>query len=89
MTCGPVRERQARWGWALSGDLQPHHQQAVEAAAGQGLAELADREMELSAHEGRPIVWAARLSPCGRDVLTYTDASPAPEQPHDTPASSA
>jgi hypothetical protein len=82
------REREARWGWVLSGDLPPHHQQAVEGAAGQGLAELADREMraELSAYEGRPILWAARLSPSGHDVLVYTDASPAPASPHDDPA---
>jgi hypothetical protein len=82
------REREARWGWVLSGDLPPRHQQAVEAAAGRGLAELADREMraELSAREGRPILWAARLSPSGHDLLIYTDASPAPAPPHDGPA---
>ncbi|MFI6359293.1 DUF6417 family protein [Streptomyces sp. NPDC050743] len=64
----------------LSGDLRPNHQQGVESVAAQGLAELADREMraELSAHEGRPILWAARLTPQGHDVLAYTDASPAP-----------
>ncbi|MGW5433230.1 DUF6417 family protein [Streptomyces sp. NPDC004059] len=52
-----------------------------------GLAEPADREMraELSATEGRPILWAARLSPHGHYVLTYTGASPAPE-PHQGPA---
>nr|WP_245236014.1 DUF6417 family protein [Streptomyces durhamensis] len=41
---------------------------------------------ELSAYEGRPIPWAARQSPSGHDVLTYTDASPAPEPSHDSPA---
>ena len=68
----------------LSGGLLPHHQQAVESAAQQGLAELAGREVraELSAWEGRPVLWAARLSPCGHDLLIYADVSPAPAPQH-------
>ncbi|GGW13587.1 hypothetical protein GCM10018980_16740 [Streptomyces capoamus] len=59
------RERQPRWGCVLSGDMQSHHQQAVEAAAWQGLAELADREMraELSVYAVRPILWAGTALP--------------------------
>ncbi|WP_225102443.1 DUF6417 family protein [Streptomyces sp. CoH27] len=79
---GALREREvkAAWGWVLSSDVLPQHQQAVETAAGQGLAEVADREMraELSALEGHPILWAARLTGLGHDVLTYAEASPAP-----------
>ncbi|MFC9932435.1 DUF6417 family protein [Streptomyces sp. NPDC127190] len=69
-------EVKAEWGWVLSGQLRPQ-QQAVEAAAGQGLADRLVRA-ELSAHAGRPILWAARLTSYGHDVLTYTDASPVP-----------
>ncbi|MGW0584662.1 hypothetical protein ACWD25_54255 [Streptomyces sp. NPDC002920] len=52
----------------------------MEAAVRHGLAELADREAraELSAYEGGPVVWAARLSSHGHDVLTFGDASPVP-----------
>ncbi|KUM96190.1 hypothetical protein AQI95_42725 [Streptomyces yokosukanensis] len=80
------REREAERGWVLSAGLLPHHQQAVQAAARQGLAELADRETraELSVWEDRPILWAARLSPSGHDVLTYMDASPAPAAQHES-----
>ncbi|MEV6117650.1 DUF6417 family protein [Streptomyces sp. NPDC052109] len=55
---------------------------------GQGLVELADREMraELSAHEGGPVRWAARLTGHGRDVLAYTEASPAPDHDPGGPA---
>ncbi|MFD5589332.1 DUF6417 family protein [Streptomyces sp. NPDC127063] len=74
------REERSAYGWALSTEVQPRLQHSVQAAAAQGLAELADREMraELSAHEGRPVLWAARLSPQGHDVLAYLQASPAP-----------
>ncbi|WP_067118579.1 DUF6417 family protein [Streptomyces yokosukanensis] len=82
------RERDAEQGWVLSGDLLPDHQLSVQAAAGEGLAELADREVraELSAWERRPVLWAARLSPSGHDVLTYMDAGPAPATQHQDPA---
>jgi hypothetical protein len=44
--------------------------------------ELAGREMraELSVYEGRPVGRAARLTGHGRDVLAYTEASPAPDR---------
>jgi hypothetical protein len=37
-------EEETEWGWLLSDELRSRHQQAVEAAVGQGPAELADRE---------------------------------------------
>ncbi|MGW5465707.1 hypothetical protein [Streptomyces sp. NPDC003996] len=50
--------------------------------------ELAGREMraELSVYEGRPVVWAAQLTGHDRDVLAYTEASPAPDRRPDGPA---
>ncbi|WP_146075309.1 DUF6417 family protein [Streptomyces sp. Ru71] len=73
-------ERDREHGWVPASSLASAEQRAVDAAAGRGLVELADREMraELSVYEGRPILWAARLSAHGHDVLTYIDASPAP-----------
>jgi hypothetical protein len=81
-------EEVAEHGWVVLGALRPEHHKQVEAAVGQGLVELADREMraELSAYEGRPIRWAARLTGPGRDVLVYTEASPAPEHQPGGPA---
>ncbi|MGW1169118.1 DUF6417 family protein [Streptomyces sp. NPDC002550] len=75
-------ENSAEWGWVLADELLPRQQRLVDAAAGQGLAELADRETraELSAYEDRPVRWAARLSPHGHDALTYADADPTPER---------
>ncbi|MEV0982533.1 DUF6417 family protein [Streptomyces sp. NPDC049915] len=77
-----LREREAKsvYGWVLSTDVPPGLQQSLQTAAAQGLVELADREVraELSAYEGRPVLWAARLSPQGHDVLTYLHASPDP-----------
>ncbi|MEV6057721.1 DUF6417 family protein [Streptomyces sp. NPDC052107] len=80
-------EEVAEHGWVLFGALRPHHHKTVDMAAGQGLAELAGRDMraELSAYEGRPVVWAARLTGHGRDVLDYTEASPAPDRRPDEP----
>jgi hypothetical protein len=74
------REQRARHGWILPADLLVSRRPAVEAAARHGLAELADRDTraELSAYEGGPVMWAARLSAQGHDVLAYGDASPAP-----------
>ncbi|MFI2207163.1 DUF6417 family protein [Streptomyces sp. NPDC020192] len=73
-------ERDAAWGWVLSSDMPPQYQQAVETATGLARAEVADREVraELSTLEGTPILWAARLTGHGHDVLTYAEASPAP-----------
>ncbi|MER6032191.1 DUF6417 family protein [Streptomyces sp. NPDC001851] len=78
----------AQHGWVLLGTLRPEHHKGVEAAVGLGQAELADREMraELSAYEGRAVRWAARLTGHGRDVLAYTEASPAPEHRLEGPA---
>lgn len=80
-----LREQQEKspHGWALSTESHPAPQRSVVTAAGQGLIELADRETraELSAYEGRPVRWAARLSAQGHDVLTYLQASPVPA-PH-------
>jgi hypothetical protein len=78
----------AERGWVLFGALRPDHHKAVEAAVGQGLAELADPVMraELSAHEGRPVIWAARLTGHGQDVLLYAEASPTPEHRPEGPA---
>ncbi|WP_181139555.1 DUF6417 family protein [Streptomyces sp. Ru71] len=80
------QEARSEHGWVLSTDVPPCHQQALEAAADNGLAELAGRDMraELSAHEGRPVLWAARLTAHGHDVLAYAHASPAPA-PHSEP----
>ncbi|MFE9455037.1 DUF6417 family protein [Streptomyces sp. NPDC006739] len=82
------REEEAEWGWVLSGELRPHHQQAVDDAARQGLAELADRETraELSVCEDRAVWWAARLTAHGQDVLAYADATPAPAPSPERPA---
>ncbi|MER6062361.1 DUF6417 family protein [Streptomyces sp. NPDC001792] len=81
------REQQGQQGWVLSSDLPPGLQQAAEAAARQGLVRLADREMraELSAYEGRPVLWAARLTAEAHDALAYAEASPAPA-PRSQPA---
>ncbi|MGV9625420.1 DUF6417 family protein [Streptomyces sp. NPDC003487] len=82
------RETAAVYGWVLSTDVPPGLQQSLQTAAAQGLVELADREIraELSAHEGRPVLWAARLSDQGHDVLTYLDASPDPTPSRTPPA---
>ncbi|MFE2709619.1 hypothetical protein [Streptomyces mirabilis] len=55
------------------------HQQSVNALEGTGLVELAGREVraELSALEGRPVWWAARVTPYGHDTLTYARPQPA------------
>ncbi|MGW7821947.1 DUF6417 family protein [Streptomyces puniciscabiei] len=81
-------EKDAEWGWVLTGELSLRQQRAVEEAAGQGLVELADREMraELSAYEDRAIRWAARLSPQGHDVLAYAHAGPVPAAQNQGPA---
>ncbi|MFF7358350.1 DUF6417 family protein [Streptomyces filipinensis] len=81
-------EEVAEHGWVLLGALRPEHHKAVEVAAGQGLVELADRVMraELSAYASRPVMWAARLTGHGQDVLAYTEASPAPAHLPESPA---
>ncbi|MFE5088617.1 DUF6417 family protein [Streptomyces mirabilis] len=68
-------------GWTLDTELLPAHQQQVNALEIQGLVELAGREdrAELSALEGRPVRWAARLTPHGHDTLTYGCSRPRAE----------
>ncbi|MFE2716565.1 DUF6417 family protein [Streptomyces mirabilis] len=70
-------------GWTLDTELLPSHQQQVNALENQGLVELACREdrAELSALEGRPVRWAARLTPYGHDTLTYGCSRPRAEPP--------
>lgn len=60
-------------GWTLDTEFRLPHRQQASALAGQGLAELAGQEdrAELSVLEGRPVRWAARLTPHGHDTLTY------------------
>ncbi|MFF8029611.1 DUF6417 family protein [Streptomyces sp. NPDC007896] len=58
------RGQAAGHGWTLDTELLPPHQQHVNALENQGLVELAGRE-------GRPVRWAARLTPYGHDTLTY------------------
>jgi hypothetical protein len=70
-----LRERgeAAGHGWTLDTELLPPHLQQVNALENQALVELASREdrAELSALEGRPVRWAARLTPYGHDTLAY------------------
>ncbi|MFE2467631.1 DUF6417 family protein [Streptomyces mirabilis] len=75
------RGQAAEHGWTLDTELLPPHQQQVNALESQGLVELACREdrAELSALEGRPVRWAARLTPYGHDTLTYGCCRPRPE----------
>ncbi|MFE5375162.1 DUF6417 family protein, partial [Streptomyces mirabilis] len=80
-----LRERgqAAGHGWTLDTELLPPHQQQVNTLENQGLVELAGREdrAELSALEGRPVRWAARLTPYGHDTLTYGCTRPRAEPP--------
>ncbi|MFF7928976.1 DUF6417 family protein [Streptomyces mirabilis] len=75
------RGQAAGHGWTLDTELLPAHQQQVNALECQGLVELAGREdrAELSALEGRPVRWAARLTPYGHDTLAYAQSRPRPE----------
>ncbi|MFF1605753.1 DUF6417 family protein [Streptomyces mirabilis] len=70
-------------GWTLDTELLPPHQQQVNALESQGLVELACREerAELSALEGRPVRWAARLTSYGHDTLAYGCSRPRAEPP--------
>ncbi|MFF2518757.1 DUF6417 family protein [Streptomyces sp. NPDC058086] len=80
-----LRERgqAAGHGWTLDTELLPPHQQHVNALESQSLVELAGREdrAELSALEGRPVRWAARLTPYGHDTLAYGQSRPRAEPP--------
>ncbi|MFG3590733.1 DUF6417 family protein [Streptomyces sp. NPDC047990] len=74
-------------GWTLDTEFLLLHQQQAGALAAHGLVELAGREdrAELSVLEGRPVRWAARLTPHGHDTLAYgllrPRAEPAPAEP--------
>jgi hypothetical protein len=78
-----LRERgqAAGHGWTLDTELLPPHQQQANALENQGLVELASREIraELSALEGRPVRWAARLASYGHDTLAYGQSRPRAE----------
>ncbi|MFF4363489.1 DUF6417 family protein [Streptomyces sp. NPDC001604] len=71
-------EQAAHGAWALDHAVPVPVQQQVEALVGEGLVELADRQIraEMSARLSRPVRWAARLTPYGRDVRTYAHARP-------------
>ncbi|MFG3590473.1 DUF6417 family protein [Streptomyces sp. NPDC047990] len=81
------RGQAAGHGWTLDTEFLLPHQQQARTLAGQGLVELAGREdrAELSVLEGRPVRWAARLTPHGYDALTYGRLRPRAEP---TPAES-
>ncbi|WP_331740047.1 DUF6417 family protein (plasmid) [Streptomyces sp. NBC_00015] len=72
-----ARRRGAEHGWAVDAVLAPVKQRVLN-LADRGLIELADREERaaLSAWEGRPVRWAARLAPDGHDLLLYAASRP-------------
>ncbi|WP_329537355.1 DUF6417 family protein (plasmid) [Streptomyces sp. NBC_01450] len=67
-------------GWVLDSKLLPAQRHGVNTLAGRGLVELGGREVraELSAMEGRPVRWAARLTAYGHDTLAYARTRPQP-----------
>ncbi|MGW1328120.1 DUF6417 family protein [Streptomyces antibioticus] len=72
-------EGEAEHGWVLDVAAESLIR-GVRTLGKEGLVEMADRETraELSAWEGRPVRWAARLSAAGHDLLAYARARPAP-----------
>ncbi|WP_433446451.1 hypothetical protein ACQPXS_02430 [Streptomyces sp. CA-142005] len=58
----------AEHGWLLFGVLRPHHRQAVEMVARQGLVEPAEREMRAEVCCGQP--WRGQASGRTRRSLT-------------------
>ncbi|WP_405933631.1 DUF6417 family protein [Streptomyces sp. NBC_00827] len=72
------RGRTAGHGWTLDTEVLLPQQQNVNTLENQGLVELAGREVraELSAWEGRPVRWAARLTLYGHGTLAYAQARP-------------
>ncbi|MFJ4790824.1 DUF6417 family protein [Streptomyces sp. NPDC088794] len=82
-------ERAARHTWVVDGQAPDGLQQSVERLVSDGLAELAGRETraELSVLLARPVRWAARLTPYGRDALIYARALSIPVPEGDEPAS--
>ncbi len=77
------REEEAAHGWVLDSEFLLPQQQSVSALESPGLVELAGRQdrAELSAWESRPVRWAARLTPYGRDTLAYARDRPRSEPP--------
>ncbi len=73
------RARASVYGWVLAADVLSVKQQ-VRGLADRGLVEIAGREdrAELSAWEGTVVLWAARLSPAGHDLLLYARTRPRP-----------
>jgi hypothetical protein len=81
------RQQTSQHGWVLEGPEHLSQRQGVAVLERLGMAELAGREVrgELSAWEGRPIRWAARLtdpattfwSTTARDQLRHAQ-SPGP-----------
>lgn len=69
-------EHVARHAWVLDDAVPAAFRQGVEPVVREGLAELADRDTRahLSALVSRPVRWAARLTPYGRDALAYAHA---------------
>ncbi|MFD7472868.1 hypothetical protein ACFV8Z_11930 [Streptomyces sp. NPDC059837] len=59
------REEEAVHGWVLDSGFLLSHQRSVSALESPGLVEPAGREdrAQLSAWEGRPVRWPARLTP--------------------------
>ncbi|MFI6245171.1 DUF6417 family protein [Streptomyces sp. NPDC051016] len=80
-------EQEAEHGWALDVILAPLSQR-IRGLRDQNLVEIANRETraELSAWEGRPVRWAARLSGAGHDVLAFARLLPDPAPPAPAPA---
>ncbi|MEU5201249.1 hypothetical protein AB0G86_45655, partial [Streptomyces scabiei] len=73
-------------GWVMDADVLAMKQQ-VRGLADRGLVEIASREdrAELSAWEGTVVLWAARLSPAGHDLLLYARTRPRPGNPVEEP----
>ncbi|MGW1673402.1 DUF6417 family protein [Streptomyces sp. NPDC002324] len=80
------RARASVHGWVLAADVLAMKQQ-VRGLADRGLVEIATREdrAELSAWEGTLVLWAARLSPAGHDLLLYARSCPRPRNTVDEP----
>jgi hypothetical protein len=70
--------RGAQEAWVLDDAVPVSLQRSAEVAMREGLVELADRGIraELSVLTSRPVRWAARLTPHGRDTLAYAHACP-------------
>jgi hypothetical protein len=81
------RQQASEHGWVLEGPEHISQREGVAALERAGLAELAGREVraELSAWEGRPVRWAARLTGQGHDVLAYHRHGPAISRPEPGP----